>query len=58
MATVLKSLLGIREELDKAVKDLAFFGNRYQIIHPAAGGDISQVFSQETSRTLVKKFSR
>lgn len=53
-----KSLLGICEELDRAVKDLAFCGSRYQTIHPAAGGDISQLFTKETSYLLIKKFGR
>lgn|GEM_PF-3358555 len=56
MANVLKSLIGIHEELDRAVKDLAFFGNRYQIIHPAANGDVSQLISKKTSAVLIKKF--
>lgn len=58
MAIIAKSLLGIHEELDRAVKDLAFFGSRYQAIHPAAGGDVSQVFSEKTSQLLIKRFRR
>lgn len=58
MAIITKSLLGINEELDRAVKDLGFFGSRYQSIHPAAGGDVSQVFSEKTSRILINRFRR
>ncbi len=52
------SLLGIHKELDTAVKDLAFFANRYQQVHPAAGGDVSQVFSEQTSGVLARRFRR
>jgi hypothetical protein len=54
----LRSLIGIHEEVDKAVKDVAIFGNRYQDMHPAAGGDVSQVFSAKTSQLLVRRFRR
>lgn len=52
-----KSLIGITEELDRAVQDLAFFGIRYQEFHPGATGDVSQVLSEETRKVLVERFS-
>ncbi len=56
MARIRHSLLGVHEELDRAVRDLAFFGVRYQDFHPAAAGDVSQVFSKETSKSLAQRF--
>lgn len=58
MARTRRSLLGIHEELDRAVRDLAFFGVRYQEFHPAAAGDVSQVFSRETSKSLAQRFKQ
>lgn len=58
MARIRRSLLGIHEELDTAVRDLAFFGARYQDFHPAATGDVSQVFSKEASKHLIQRFKQ
>lgn len=58
MARFRHSLLRIHEELDRAVRDLAYFGVRYQDFHPAAAGDISQVFSREASKSLAQRFKQ
>ena len=58
MARLRRSLLGINEGLDRVVRDLAFFGVRYQDFHPAATGDISQVFSKEASKSLVQRLKQ
>lgn len=58
MARLRRSLLGINEELDRAVRDLAYFGVRYQDFHPAAAGDVSQVFLKDTSKILAQRFKQ
>lgn len=56
MAVLKRSLLGIHAELDRAVQDLAFFGARYQEFHPAATGNVSQIFSPKVSSILSRMF--
>lgn len=58
MARLRRSLLGIHDELDRAVRDLAFFGIRCQNFHSAATGDVSQIFSKEASKELAQRFKQ
>ena len=53
-----KSLLGINDELDNAVLDIASLSHRYMEMYPAAGGDVSQVFSSRASSELRQIFGR
>lgn len=58
MALLNRSLLGLHDKLDRAVQDLAFFGARYRGFHPAAAGNVSQIFSQKVSSILSQQFRR
>src|ERR1051325_9141643 len=58
MKAASRSILAIHDEIDRAVKDLAFFGRRYQAFHPSAGGDVSQIFSENVSDLLVRRFGK
>lgn len=54
---IVKSLLDIHPEIDKCVRDLAYYGLLYKEFHPAAAGDVSQVFSPCCGEELLKIFS-
>ncbi|OGY94907.1 MAG: hypothetical protein A2406_01305 [Candidatus Komeilibacteria bacterium RIFOXYC1_FULL_37_11] len=56
MSKINKKLLDIHTELDRAILDLAFFGKLNHNFHPAAAGDVSQVFSSEASTELASRF--
>jgi ribulose-5-phosphate 4-epimerase/fuculose-1-phosphate aldolase len=51
-----ENLLGIHQELDDLILDLAFLSSFQSDTHPANTGDVSQVLSPELGNILVNRF--